>query len=496
MFPCIPRLSLSKELHNHFGCVNAIFISQNGYLLSSGDDCRLLLYKPECLYSPFDEVAPSESFTTYSGAHVSNVFCVAANSSTTKLYSCGNDGFLVFYDVASGKQEIKLAAEDAILKLSLQPGGNENVLLTASHDCTIRMWDTRTRDEEGLLVPSSRKSISSAIMQNCVDFNPANPLQFVTSDSASGVYLWDLRTAFCHRTWSQSRRHSPVTPLMAYSTRAVKSHNFNLFISKKIDISSAVFSKDGAYICANIQRANPTIYATQLQDPVASLDDPGWSSLATIKTGTFSTSFSHRANHYFGGSDNGICYGWEVPPLPTLLENQAKSSFTDFSPSPENGPVFLNHDTQEYTSPPLIQSKYQLSSGSQSENIINSCTSHPQDSIIVTAGVEKTVRVFSSIRRRADHESPTPTTTSQRDERSMPARATLSLFSRLIQQERTALLNHPTANWQKLNAGSGSGDRVDDGEEEPTTLPSSETPYALTFQDSSSSSNTDIDDDL
>lgn len=402
--------------------------------------------------------------------------------------------------MASGKKEVKLAAEDAILKLSLQPGGNESILLTASQDCTIRMWDTRTRDEEGVLIPSARISTLSAVMQNSVEFNPANPLQFVTSDSASGVFLWDLRTAFSHRTWSQSRRHSPVIPLMAYSTKTVKFHNSNLFISKHIDISSAVFSKDGTYICANIQKSNPTIYATDLQDPVAILDDPGWSSLSTIKTGTFSSSFPHKANHYFAGSDNGVCYGWEVPSLPTLLVNQAKSSFKDLSPSSGNGPVFLNHDTKEYTSPLLIQSKYQLSSGSQTANIINSCTSHPQDSIIVTAGVEKTVRVFSSIRRRAAHETPTTNQPllGKRDERSMPSRATLSLFSRLIEQERAALLNHPTANWHKLRIGGDAGrdGRVDEEEAEPTTLTSSETPHALTFQDSSSSSNTDNDDDM
>ena len=87
----------TKDLQYHYGCVNALCVSQGGYLVTSGDDLRVLLYKPSVFYD-LDENGDGENSphlkSSFTG-HVSNVFCVAANPSTTKLYSCGNDGFLI-----------------------------------------------------------------------------------------------------------------------------------------------------------------------------------------------------------------------------------------------------------------------------------------------------------------------------------------------------------------------------------------------------------------
>jgi hypothetical protein len=213
-------------------------------------------------------------------------------------------------------------------------------------------------------------------------------------------------------------------------------------ISKLIDISSAVFSKDGKYICANIQKSCPVLYDKDQADPIAVFDDPNWSSLATIKIGCFSDSIPGTSTHYFGGSDNGTTYGFEIPPEFKLLENQEKSKFQSTLPSLFS-PIFLNKDSRDYIIPFPVSSKYELKGGN---SIINSCVSHPTDSIIVSAGIEKTVHLFSSIKELPITEKKKV----NQDPRTQESRVTLNLFSRLIQQERASLERSNAADWNQL----------------------------------------------
>jgi WD repeat-containing protein 22 len=77
---------------------------------------------------------------TFKG-HVSNIFCIEFDSTNTKFYSCGNDGFLLQYDLeydsilhqdqaSTIANDINLAHEEAVTKLSICPD-NDNIVLTA-----------------------------------------------------------------------------------------------------------------------------------------------------------------------------------------------------------------------------------------------------------------------------------------------------------------------------------------------------------------------------
>jgi len=97
-----------------------------------------------------------------------------------------------------------------------------------------------------------------------------------------------------------------------------------------------------------------------------------------------------------------------------------------------------------------VSSKYELKGG---KSIINSCVSHPTDSIIVSAGVGKAVHVFSSIKEL-------PVTEKKKvnqDPRTQESRVTLNLFSRLIQQERTSFERNNADDWNQLKISSQDG---------------------------------------
>ena len=77
------KLSIEKTLQNSFGCVNAIKYTDK-LILTGGDDKRILVYDNDY------------NLTQYKG-HISNIFSIDAIG--TKIYSTGNDGYLMEYDI-------------------------------------------------------------------------------------------------------------------------------------------------------------------------------------------------------------------------------------------------------------------------------------------------------------------------------------------------------------------------------------------------------------
>lgn len=60
---------------------------------------------------------------------MSNIFCIQFESTNRNFYSCGNDGFLIHYDLTMlCSSEIALAHEGAATRLSVSPDQDELVL--------------------------------------------------------------------------------------------------------------------------------------------------------------------------------------------------------------------------------------------------------------------------------------------------------------------------------------------------------------------------------
>ncbi|KAJ2992452.1 hypothetical protein HDV02_003057 [Globomyces sp. JEL0801] len=296
----------AKVLKQHEGCVNAISISKNGQLLATGGDdldilvrlslllilmCLVMEYvwRFECLMEPFKEIQ-----------------------------RCGNDGLLLRFDLQTENTSIIsepnysnriLAHHDACLRVSVDPK-NDNIVLTAGQDWSIKLWDIRCKTAQGTMFVPGRG-------QNHAQFNPVIPNLFVTADDKGGIFLFDIRTAFS--------KSSDKEPIIQYTTRLVKQNK----ISKPSDITSATWSADGKMLGANIQRWYPTIYHLNDPDPICllktnAIKNQHFKSLATIKTASFCESLGSR--YFFAGSDDYCAYGWKIPSLTELISERQISS--------------------------------------------------------------------------------------------------------------------------------------------------------------------------
>ncbi len=164
------------------------------------------------------------------------------------LYSCGNDGYLVQYDIESELAlrkmirnsiigDINLNHENAVTKLSINPQCDKTIL-TSSLDGSIQRWDSRSRSHAG--------TIQMLSPQNCVQFNPVYPHLFVTSDQNGGILLFDDRKAF----------GTESIPIRTYTTTLFRGN----VKGRVVDIPSAVWSPNGVKIGAILNGFYPTIY--------------------------------------------------------------------------------------------------------------------------------------------------------------------------------------------------------------------------------------------
>ncbi|TPX72345.1 hypothetical protein SpCBS45565_g00415 [Spizellomyces sp. 'palustris'] len=372
-------LSYSRTLKAHCGCVNAIAFSNSGSLMATGgDDKKVLLW-------PVDEFRSTiQPIGKYHG-HVSNIFSVSFDSTDRKFFSlkngatrCGNDGLLLHYDVeysavpitsalkgpSKTAIDVVLAHEEAALKLSICPA-------------TVKLFDTRCADQlQGQIK-------TPGIRQNSVNFNPVADRLFLTSDDKGGVLLHDLRLVKRHWKEPSSATLSPVRKLRRGSASA-----------RPADIPSALLSTNGGivinrYIGAIIHRWYPTLYTPSSPDPVCVLKTTsegahGFKSVATVKTGAFG---GMDDVYFLSGSDDFRAYGWRLPSA-VDMERGAKTG-----PEVEGGNEVVYVSGEKQVKPMEVNEACFVLKGHRS--IVNSVVHHPTRPMVATAGVEKTIRMFS-----------------------------------------------------------------------------------------------------
>jgi WD40 repeat protein len=190
---------------------------------------------------------------------LSNIFSIEFDHHCQMIYSCGNDGYLVQYDLESELAlrkmnqisiigDINLNHENAVTKLTIDPQCDKTIL-TSSLDGSIQRWDSRSRSLAG--------TIQMLSPQNCVQFNPVYPHLFVTSDQNGGILMFDDRKAF----------GTENTPIRTFATTLSR----GLFKGRTVDIPSAVWSPNGIKIGAILNGFYPTIYNMDDVNPICFL---------------------------------------------------------------------------------------------------------------------------------------------------------------------------------------------------------------------------------
>lgn len=264
-----------KNLEGHFGCVNAIEFSNNGgeYLVSGGDDRRVLLWDMEkAIHSHSKPVK-------LKGEHLSNIFCLAFDSTNTKVFSGGNDEQVILHDVERRETLDVFLHIDAVYSLSVNPV-NDNIFASSSDDGRVLIWDTREPPHGEPFCLASYPSAFHSVM-----FNPVEPRLLATANSKEGVGLWDIR--------------KPRSSLLRYGG------------SMSLQSAMSVrFNSTGTQLLALRRRLPPVLYELHSRLPSFQFDNQGYFNSCTMKSCCFA---GDKDQYILSGSDDFNLYMWKIP---------------------------------------------------------------------------------------------------------------------------------------------------------------------------------------
>lgn len=224
-------------------------------------------------------------------------------------------------------------------------------------------------------------------------------------------------------------------------------------------VNNIRFSPCGGYIGITIQKFNPLLYSVEGgPEPVAVLEGDGFSSLATIKTGEFCTTLGQTL--FMAGGDDGGVYGWKIPECHGGLDGSRIPSNQRL----KNDMFFIN-DEGGFVQPNVIKESLRLAGSSA---IINSVSCHPSLPYLVTAGVEKVVRIYSP------HKIPVldgKTKGENRDIRTEPDEDTLEFFKMLVRREQIGVEQYL---WRRfrfdvVSVTDEDSERIDSDEDDSTS---------------------------
>ncbi|XP_072341751.1 DDB1- and CUL4-associated factor 5 [Scyliorhinus torazame] len=263
-----------KDLLGHFGCVNAIEFSGGAgeLLVSGGDDRRVLLWHID--KSIHSRAKP----TQLKGEHLSNIFCLAFDSTNTHLFSGGNDEQVIVHDVQSTEIVSVFPHDDAVYGLSVSPV-NDNVFASSSDDGRVLIWDIRDSHGEPFCLANYPSAFHSVM------FNPVEPRLLATANSKEGVGLWDIR--------------KPRSSLLRYGG--------------KLPMQSAMsvrFNSSGTQLLALRRRLPPVLYDIHSPQSVFEFDNQGYFNSCTMKSCCFA---GDRDQFVLSGSDDFNLYMWRIP---------------------------------------------------------------------------------------------------------------------------------------------------------------------------------------
>ena len=336
-----------KSLIAHLGCVNALAFgpSGSGTLISGGDDRRVLVWKsPQ--FEDNDKVRPN----SLPGEHDSNIFCVDFNGrSETKIFSGGNDERVLVHDTnAGGRTQDIFLHEAAVYGVDGHPT-NGDIFITACGDGRVQMFDLRQNPKElndPLLV-----AVASCPFRPFLgaQFNPCEPRLLITANQKEGARLWDLR--------------QPRKSVLEYGSVELGQYNGPRWHGEAAERCMSVrFNSTGTHIAALGRRMPPVVYELSSPKPFAEFDSPGYYNSCTMKSITFG---GLDDSYILSGSDDFNLYIWKIP-----------------------------DDTLESSDETQLVNRASVILGGH-RSIVNQVRYNPADGTIASAGVEKSIRLWS-----------------------------------------------------------------------------------------------------
>ncbi|KAM9478024.1 DDB1- and CUL4-associated factor 5 isoform 2-T2 [Clarias gariepinus] len=278
-----------RDLLGHYGCVNAIEFSNSGgqWLVSGGDDRRVLLWHME------KSLQSRAKPVKLKGEHLSNIFCLAFDSTNTRVFSGGNDEQVILHDVERGETLNVFLHDDAVYGLSVSPV-NDHVFASSSDDGRVLIWDTREPPHGEPFCLANYPSAFHSVM-----FNPVEPRLLATANSKEGVGLWDIR--------------KPRSSLLRYGG--------SLSLQSAMSVR---FNSAGTQLLALRRRLPPVLYELHSRLPSFQFDNQGYFNSCTMKSCCFA---GDRDQYILSGSDDFNLYMWKIPKDPDSVGRVVNGAF-------------------------------------------------------------------------------------------------------------------------------------------------------------------------
>lgn len=274
---------------------------------------------------------------TMKGRHNSNIFCLCFDSCGKTLFSAGNDEQVVVHDVETGTTRDVFMHEEAVYGLSVEPG-NGHVFASACDDGCILVYDVREpRSTEPLILASAQSPF------HAVAYNPSEARLVATANSRQGAALWDVRR--------------PLRCLLRYDGGWTQS------------AMSVRFNARGSLVVVLRRRRPPAVFRLADTRPLLHLDHPGYRNSCTMKSCCFA---GDRDDYVMSGSDDFRLYAWR---LPDDLEER---------PEPEDGVACG-----------WVRRAHLVLEGHRS--IVNQVRFNRSAAVVASSGVEKMVKLWSSL---------------------------------------------------------------------------------------------------
>lgn len=151
-----------RTLRGHTGAIFAARFNADGaYCLTCGADRTLRLWNPH--RDGAEGRGSALMVKEYAGPHAHEVRDVVVSRDNARFASCGGDKAAFLWDVSSARVLRRFGGHQGMLN-AVALNAEDSVLLTASYDRHVRLWDVRTSSREPIQVlPPFGDSVTSVV---------------------------------------------------------------------------------------------------------------------------------------------------------------------------------------------------------------------------------------------------------------------------------------------------------------------------------------------
>lgn len=145
---------IERVIDGHKSAINVARFTYDGrYCLTAGDDRKV------CLWNPFKSDATESiegkkkalNIKTYSGLHGYSILDLAVSRDNSRFASCGVDKTVFYCDVTTGNALRRIQGHSHRIN-AIAFNEDCSILLTASYDKTVALWDLKSAAREPIQV--------------------------------------------------------------------------------------------------------------------------------------------------------------------------------------------------------------------------------------------------------------------------------------------------------------------------------------------------------